>query len=287
MLAFAKGHGTLNDFVCFSDPDGRLELTDEQLRFLCDRRAGIGGDGTLRAVRAAHVPGYQQHGDLWFMDYRNADGSIAEMCGNGVRVFAHYVRATGLIDTDTFSVGSRAGARPVIVHSHDDVHADVTVVMGQARVDGQSQARVGETTYTGAVVDVGNPHLACVVPDLTPQLLAEVDFSAGVTIDSVVFPNGTNLELVTPARPTDGDADWAADMRVFERGVGETRSCGTGLVAAGKASLGVLSEDSGSLRITVPGGSVLVTITADGATLRGPSMLVAEGRFRPGWSRDG
>ena len=96
-----------------------------------------------------------------------------------------------------------------------------------------------------------------------------------------MFPNGTNLELVTPARPTDGDADWAADMRVFERGVGETRSCGTGPVAAGKASLGVLSEDSGSLRITVPGGSVLVTITADGrrcADRRCLSPRAASGR---------
>jgi len=294
-LRFVKGHGTQNDFVVLADPAAELDLGVDVVAAICDRQRGIGADGLLRVARAVALvergildglpDGVRP--DDWFMDYRNADGSIAEMCGNGVRVFAHYVRATGLIDTDTFSVGSRAGARPVIVHSHDDVHADLTVVMGQARVDGQSQARVGETTYTGAVVDVGNPHLACVVPDLTPQLLAEVDFSAGVTIDSVVFPNGTNLELVTPARPTDGDADWAADMRVFERGVGETRSCGTGLVAAGKASLGVLSEDSGSLRITVPGGSVLVTITADGATLRGPSMLVAEGRFRPGWSRDG
>ena len=294
-LRFVKGHGTQNDFVVLADPAAELDLDVAVVAAICDRRRGIGADGLLRVARAValvergileQLPDGVRPDD-WFMDYRNADGSIAEMCGNGVRVFAHYVRATGLTDTDTFTVGSRAGGRPVIVHSFDDVRADVTVVMGQARVDGESEARVGERTYRGAVVDVGNPHLACVVPDLTTEQLAAVDFSAGVTIDPVVFPNGTNLELVTPARAAAEGADWSAHMRVFERGVGETRSCGTGLVAAGQASLGVLGEDSGSLHISVPGGSVIVTITPDGATLRGPSMLVAEGRFRPGWSDAG
>lgn len=294
-LRFVKGHGTQNDFVVLADPAAELDLDVAVVAAICDRRRGIGADGLLRVARAValvergileQLPDGVRPDD-WFMDYRNADGSIAEMCGNGVRVFAHYVRATGLTDTDTFTVGSRAGGRPVIVHSFDDVRADVTVVMGQARVDGESEARVGERTYRGAVVDVGNPHLACVVPDLTTEQLAAVDFSAGVTIDPVVFPNGTNLELVTPARAAAEGADWSAHMRVFERGVGETRSCGTGLVAAGQASLGVLGEDSGSLHISVPGGAVIVTITPDGATLRGPSMLVAEGRFRPGWSAAG
>ncbi|GAB07690.1 diaminopimelate epimerase [Gordonia amarae] len=294
-LRFVKGHGTQNDFVVLADPAAELDLDVAAVAAICDRQRGIGADGLLRVARAValvergileQLPDGVRPDD-WFMDYRNADGSIAEMCGNGVRVFAHYVRATGLTDTDTFTVGSRAGGRPVIVHSFDDVRADVTVEMGQARVDGESEARVGEITYRGAVVDVGNPHLACVVPDLTPEQLAALDFSAGVTIDPAVFPNGTNLELVTPAQATGDGADWSAHMRVFERGVGETRSCGTGLVAAGKASLGVLGEDSGSLHISVPGGSVIVTITPDGATLRGPSMLVAEGRFRPGWSDAG
>ena len=294
-LRFVKGHGTQNDFVVLADPAAELDLDVAVVAAICDRRRGIGADGLLRVARAValvergileQLPDGVRPDD-WFMDYRNADGSIAEMCGNGVRVFAHYVRATGLTDTDTFTVGSRAGGRPVIVHSFDDVRADVTVVMGQARVDGESEARVGERTYRGAVVDVDNPHLACVVPDLTTEQLAAVDFSAGVTIDPVVFPNGTNLELVTPARAAAEGADWSAHMRVFERGVGETRSCGTGLVAAGQASLGVLGEDSGSLHISVPGGAVIVTITPDGATLRGPSMLVAEGRFRPGWSAAG
>jgi len=299
-LRFVKGHGTQNDFVVLADPAAELGLDAARVAAICDRQRGIGADGLLRVSRAVALvergvldalPAGVRPDD-WFMDYRNADGSIAEMCGNGVRVFAHYVRATGLVDTDTFTVGSRAGARPVIIHSHDQVRADVTVTMGQARVDGRSQATVGDTTYHGAVIDVGNPHLACVVPDLTAEQLAGIDFSAGVGLDAGVFPHGANLELVTPARPggdgPDGTTvDFSAHMRVFERGVGETRSCGTGLVAAGKASLGALGRDTGSLHITVPGGSVLVTVDPDGATLRGPSVLVAEGRFRPGWSDEG
>lgn len=212
-----------------ADPAAELDLDVAAVAAICDRQRGIGADGLPRVARAVAlvergileqlIDGVRP--DDWFMDYRNADGSIAEMCGNGVRVFAHYVRvrAGARPDTDTFTVGSRAGGRPVIVHSFSTTCAPTSPSRwGQARVDGESEARVGEITYRGAVADVGNPHLACVVPDLTPEQLAALDFSAGVTIDPAVFPNGTNLELVTPAQATGDGADWSAHMRVFERG---------------------------------------------------------------------
>lgn len=289
-LHFVKGHGTQNDFVVLADPEAELTLDAEMVAALCDRQRGIGADGVLRVARsgallAAGVLDALPDGvsdDDWFMDYRNGDGSVAEMCGNGVRVFAHFVRASGLIDSDTFPVGSRAGARGVTIHSFDAVHAEVTVEMGVARLDGSSVVRIGDDIYPGAMVDVGNPHLACVVADMTAADLDAVDFGAGVTIEADDFPHGANVELLTP--PVEGpDGGLTARMRVFERGVGETRSCGTGLVAAARAALDARGTDTGELRIGIPGGEVTVTIRPDGSTLRGPSMLVADGVLRPGW----
>ncbi|MEO9328675.1 diaminopimelate epimerase [Gordonia aurantiaca] len=291
-LRFVKGHGTQNDFVVLSDPAAELDLEATFVAALCDRQRGIGADGLLRVARSgalveSGVLDALPEGvtpDDWFMDYRNADGSIAEMCGNGVRVFAHYVRSRGLVDADTFTVGSRAGARPVTIHSFDDTSAEVTVEMGVARLEGGSVVRIGGDAYKGAKVDVGNPHLACVVDGLTPEGLAAVDFSAGVIIDHGDFPQGANVELLTPpAEDTDGGL--YARMRVFERGVGETRSCGTGLVAATRAALEARGQATGELRIGIPGGEVTVAIREDGSTLRGPSKLVADGVLRAGWDR--
>ncbi len=288
---FVKGHGTQNDFVILADPAAELDLADDVVAAICDRRRGVGADGLLRVARSAALV---ERGvlpalpagvapDDFFMDYRNADGSIAEMCGNGVRVFAHYLRASGLADTDHFTVGSRAGGRPVTVHSFDDVTADVTVEMGPARIDGPSTVAIGERRLDGIAVDVGNPHLACVVDGLDAESLAAVDFGAGVHLDSAVFPRGANVEILTPAA-SGADGVLHAAMRVFERGVGETRSCGTGLVAAGAAIVHGRGESAGTLAITVPGGQVTVGIADGATTLRGPSMLVADGRFRPGWT---
>src|ERR1700755_2085011 len=114
-VKFAKGHGTQNDFVLLPDPDGRVSLTPAAVGVLCDRRQGLGADGVLR-VTTAGAAGLDRlpegvSADDWYMDYRNADGSIAQMCGNGVRVFAHYLRASGLESRDEFTVGSLAGPR--------------------------------------------------------------------------------------------------------------------------------------------------------------------------------
>lgn len=290
-LRFVKGHGTQNDFVILTDPAAGLDLTPSFIASLCDRQRGIGADGLLRVVRSAalveagvldRLPDGVAPDD-WFMDYRNADGSVAEMCGNGVRVFAHYLRATDLVADDEFTVGSRAGARPVVVHSFDDVDAEVTVQMGRVRIDGESTVRIGDDLYLGRKVDVGNPHLVCVVADFTAGDLAAVDFARGVELDGDAFPHGANVEIVTPPGPPDAAGRLSSAMRVFERGVGETRSCGTGLVAAGAGVLASIGQSTGNLQISVPGGQVEVGITADGATLRGPSKLVADGVLRPGW----
>ncbi|MFZ0228258.1 diaminopimelate epimerase [Mycobacterium sp.] len=284
-MIFAKGHGTQNDFVVLADLDAALKLTPAVVAALCDRRRGLGADGVLRvttagAALAAGVFDRVPDGvsaDDWYMDYRNADGSIAQMCGNGVRVFAHYLRTSGLESRDEFVVGSLAGPRPVVLHRVDATSADVSVDMGKANLLGPGQAVIGGHVFSGLAVDVGNPHLACVDPALTVEALAALDVAAPVSFDHAQFPGGVNVEVLTA--PVDG----AVSMRVHERGVGETRSCGTGTVAAAVAALSYAGGTTGTLTVRVPGGDVVVTVTEATSYLRGPSVLVARGELSEGW----
>jgi diaminopimelate epimerase len=286
-VIFAKGHGTQNAFVLLPDPDARLTLTPAAVAALCDRRQGLGADGVLRVTTAAgaqsagvfdRLPEGVAPGD-WYMDYRNADGSIAQMCGNGVRVFAHYLRASGLESRDEFVVGSLAGPRPVVLHSWDNTAADVTVEMGKTNQLGTGEAIVGGRPFAGMAIDVGNPHLACVDPDLTVDELAGLDVGAPVSFDRAQFPAGVNVEVLTA--PHGGEVS----MRVHERGVGETRSCGTGTVAAAVAALAFGGAATGTLRVRIPGGEVTVTVTDATSYLRGPSVLVARGELSEEWWR--
>jgi diaminopimelate epimerase len=284
-VEFAKGHGTQNDFVVLPDPEGRLTLTPAAVAALCDRRRGLGADGVLRVTTAVaaqaagvfdRIPEGVAPGD-WYMDYRNADGSIAQMCGNGVRVFAHYLRASGLESRDEFVVGSLAGPRPVVLHDCDATGADVTVEMGKTNQLGVGEAIVGGRPFAGLAIDVGNPHLACVDPVMTLDELAALDVAAPVSFDRTQFPEGVNIEVLT------APADGAVSMRVHERGVGETRSCGTGTVAAAVAALAFAGASTGTLRVYIPGGEVTVTLTEASSFLRGPSVLVARGELSEEW----
>ncbi len=276
-VGFVKGHGTENDFVVLTDPDGALELTAARVQALCDRRRGLGADGVLRVVRAGALGEPVADGiaaEDWFMDYRNGDGSVAEMCGNGVRVFAHHLHAAGLDTRTELVVGSRAGARPVVVHSAGAV-GDVTVQMGQVSSAGESTAALGGRTVTGLVLDVGNPHLACVLG--SDEEVVGLDLGPRPVVDRSVFPHGVNVELLGPV------SEGSITLRVHERGVGETRSCGTGTVAAALAALRSTGADTGELAVHVPGGTVRVGVTDDGSWLRGPSVLVARGTLDRAW----
>ena len=278
-IAFAKGHATENDFLIIPDPDGSIDLTPDDVARLCDRRAGVGADGVLRVVRACalgmEIPGVDP--GWWFMDYRNADGSLAEMCGNGVRVFAHWLAAQQLVDTPDFTVGTRAGARSVTVVAVDHDEAVVRVDMGPAEVTGISTCVIGEQSFAGMGVDLGNPHLACVVPDLTPESLHTMVLEAPV-FDTSFFPEGVNVELVTELVGERAAA--AIHMRVWERGVGETRSCGTGTVAAARAALADAGHAVGTVTVRVPGGAVEVEILEETSILTGPSRIMAAGTVR-------
>jgi diaminopimelate epimerase len=270
-VRFAKGHGTENDFVVLPDPDGVLELTEARVQALCDRRRGLGADGVLRVVHGGpHGPSALDAAgeDAWFMDYRNADGTVAEMCGNGVRVFARYLVDSGLAPAGEMVVSTRSGPRAVVAAA-----GDVTVDMGPVSVGGSSTATVEGRAFPGLIVDVGNPHLACV----TDVHLEVLDLTVPPGHDPGLFPHGVNVEFVHRTGPG------TAAMRVHERGIGETRSCGTGTVAAVVAALRADGQTTGELTVETRGGRLRVEVDAVTTRLTGPAVIVARGELSRSW----
>lgn len=279
-LAFTKGHGTGNDFVLLPDPDGALELSDDQIAVLCDRRFGIGGDGVLRVVRAAAIAdgsAAATEGVEWFMDYRNADGSAAEMCGNGIRVFARYLAEAGWasLDSAPLRIGTRAGVKTV-TRSDDGLEVD----LGAWRVEAAEvlvRARGIGAARPGLGIDVGNPHVVVALPDTTE--LEALDLTAVPQLHPDP-PQGANVEFVVPSDPLVHEGVGRIRMRVFERGVGETLSCGTGVAAAALAVrhwAGPAAPDH--WRVDVPGGTLGVRMTVDRVLLSGPATLVFSGEL--------
>jgi diaminopimelate epimerase len=278
------GHGTENDFVVLPDPDGTVWADDRldaaMVRRLCDRRAGLGGDGVLRVVRSAHVPdaaavlGDDLDDCEWFMDHRNADGSYAEMCGNGIRLFLHVLVTEGLLDRATCEagvlVGTRGGPRRVGANSVGGYWVD----MGPARPFGSGSARVSGRSFPGLAVSMGNPHLAC----LTAVAVDGLDLTGAPVVAPELFPDGVNVELVNVLRP-----GTHIRLRVSERGVGETRSCGTGACAAAYAALTASGATEGTVTVDVPGGRLSVQVTAGTTVLTGPAVLVSAGELCPEW----
>ena len=264
VIDFAKGHGTGNDFVIVPDPAGERDLGAAEVAALCDRRFGIGGDGLLR-VAPSDEPGSE-----WFMDYRNADGSIAEMCGNGVRVFARYLLEQGLAEGDQISVATRGGRKTVTV-----VGRELSVDMGPASFGPASQAGLDGYTWPGQAVSMGNPHLVCQLGDEFE--LAALELHRQPRYDQAVFPDGVNIEFMTVLA---GGAAPHVRMRVHERGVGETASCGTGVCAVAAVALRIGGTDTGTCAVEVPGGALTATVDADTIHLAGPAEIVASGTAR-------
>jgi diaminopimelate epimerase len=259
-LRALKGHGTENDFIVIPDLDGRLELDAAAVRALCDRRAGVGADGVLRAVRSEHEPTWARQDADCAMDFRNADGSVGEMCGNGARVFAAYLQRAGLLRDGQARIATRGGVRTVTVAGP----GTFTVDMGAPRVHPNVvTVRAGELVATGKRVDMPNPH---VVVAVSAEQLAALDLTEPPVVEPD-GPAGQNVEFVV------SEGAHRARMRVHERGVGETRSCGTGICAV----VAVLAEDRGPWQVAVLGGICTVGWTDDGGLLlTGPAVIVAE-----------
>jgi diaminopimelate epimerase len=278
--AFTKGHGTENDFVLVPDLDGVLDLLPSQVARLADRRAGIGGDGVIRVVptRAASEEDVRSQSSEaeWFMDYRNADGSAAEMCGNGTRVFAAYLRREGLETADEFPIATRAGVK----HVRFEPGGLIAVNLGSWRFadladasDDGIDALVhldGHQPFSAVSLDLGNPHTVVALPESID--LAGLDLSRPPVVNPAP-PHGTNVEFVRPQGPGH------ISMRVHERGVGETRSCGTGACAAALATRFWAGEGAPDVwTVDVPGGRLRVTaLPGQEVELAGPAELVADG----------
>ncbi|SFS01735.1 diaminopimelate epimerase [Microbacterium sp. cf046] len=281
-IAFTKGHGTGNDFVLLPDPDGELELTDDQVAVLCDRRFGIGADGILRVVRSAAIDEGRDAvtaGAEWFMDYRNADGSKAEMCGNGIRVFARYLADGGwaTIDETPLLIGTRAGVKSV-TRSELGFEAD----LGTWRVDPAEvlvRARGLGVPRPGLGIDVGNPHIVVAISNADELEALDLTVRPQLQPDP---PRGANIEFVVPSDPLVREGVGSIRMRVFERGVGETLSCGTGVAAAALAVrhwAGQAAPDRWT--VEVPGGTLGVRMQRVRGDLHvllsGPASLVYSG----------
>lgn len=296
--AFLKGHGTENDFVIVPDPENTVDLPPAAVAALCDRRAGLGGDGLLHVVRsAAHPEARAMAADAeWFMDYRNGDGSVAEMCGNGIRTYVAYLEHTGLLDLqvgEATTIATRAGT--LVVHKEDDGYA---VEMGTWTVPGGEPALADGFDVTvglagldeprpGLRVATPNPHTVIALSDL--EELEAVDLSVAPRLEPEPA-DGSNVEVVVPLGEREVDVVdddgtvvgteriGVVRMRVHERGVGETLSCGTGACAAAIATRIWFGDDApDEWVVLVPGGRLRVRMLEGGAVeLAGPAEIVAE-----------
>jgi diaminopimelate epimerase len=267
--SYVKGHGTENDFVLVPDANGRHELTPEQVARLCDRRAGIGGDGAIRVVRtdATEDPAaVEARGQAtWFMDYRNADGSLSEMCGNGIRVLGHFLATHADVDPrNPLPIATRAGVKTLTFEG-----SQITADMGRPEVFGTTTVTVGERSFEARHLSMGNPHAVAFVDDLA---------DAGSLLEapgheSSLYPEGVNVEFVARR------GEHHVAMRVHERGSGETRSCGTGACAAMvAAALADEAPRGTSYTVDLPGGTLEIVWTEDDRILMtGPAVLTAEG----------
>lgn len=256
------GHGTENDFVVIFDPDDIISISPSQVAAMCDRANAIGADGLIRIIKKD---------GRWFMDYRNADGSIAEMCGNGIRVMARYLVERGHQGEGIFAIDTRAGLK----HLRVPLHGDITVNMGQISADeDEITVKVDDKVWQGYNIDIGNPHAVVFVENVADAGALKV---APIVEPHGAYPEGVNVEFVEFGN------DREIKMRVFERGVGETRSCGTGTCAVALAATLFRGEKLPTRWVIFPPGGRL-EVEIDGhsnATLTGPAVLLSEHDVTP------
>ena len=256
-IVVSYGHGTENDFLILFDPDESIQISPQQIASMCNRSSGIGADGFIRIARRAN---------RWFMDYRNSDGTLAEMCGNGIRVMARYLVIHGHQPEGIFAIDTRDGLK----HLRVPLDGDISVNMGKVTDEMEEiEASNNGHTWSGFNINVGNPH-AVVFVDSLEDVGSLADAPAVSPASS--YPEGVNVEFVEIL------PNFEAKMRVHERGSGETRSCGTGTCAV---ALAATLKTNGKLpsRWTIypPGGRLIVDIDGhSNATLTGPAVILED-----------
>lgn len=257
MIKATYGHGTHNDFVLVFDESDEIRFTPDQIKRICDRKNGVGSDGLIKIIKKDGA---------WFMDYANADGSVAEMCGNGIRVMARYLTDRGHQPSGIYAINTRDGRKFLSVPEA----GDISVNMGQVSVvPGEISVLANSNNFLGLNINMGNPHAVVFVDDL--DLVGDLKQAPTVT-PTEEYPEGVNIEFV---KFLEGNK---IQMRVHERGVGETQSCGTGTCAV---ALAATIKKGKSLpikwEINPPGGRLIVEIDGhSNATLTGPAELVKE-----------
>lgn len=272
-LHFTKMHGLGNDFVVFDAVRQRVELNPEQIRFLADRRFGVGCDQLL-LVEPPRGPRTDFHYRIF-----NADGSEAEQCGNGARCFARFVREQGLTDKDEIPVGTSAGDIRLQVEADGQIRVDMGAPVfepalipfdAQRRADIYSLTVDDDSLRIGAV-SMGNPHAVLLVDDTET---APVETLGPLIEHHPRFPRGVNvgfLQVQDPGR---------VRLRVFERGSGETLACGTGACAAVAVGrqLGLLTE---RVQVALPGGNLVVEWRGGSQPvwMTGPAVSVYQGKI--------
>jgi diaminopimelate epimerase len=281
-MRFAKYHGTGNDFVLVEDMEDALRPPRQLVAALCDRHRGIGADGLIRIAPADDAD--------FFMDYYNADGEVAEMCGNGIRCLAKYVYDRGLTSASEIDVMTRAGAKHLLIGAEDGVAHEVTVDMGPPALDRKAIPMEGEPadrfvgqpfdvdgrTYTATAVSMGNPHCVLFLDPGEDLAAVEVRRLGSMVEHRSEFPNGTNVEFVQVR-------DGRIHLRVWERGSGETMACGTGACAA-LVACSLAGLTGREAEVEFPGGLLRVAWREDDHLfLTGPAVRVFEGELDRGW----
>jgi diaminopimelate epimerase len=256
------GHGTENDFVLVFDPADEISITTAQTAAICNRESGIGADGLIRITK---------RDEKWFMDYRNADGSLAEMCGNGIRVMARYLVERGHQPEGIFAINTRDGIKHLRVPMVDDI----SVNMGKVSDENEEiTAAVGGKIWNGFNINVGNPHAVVFVEKIEDVGSLK---DAPVVRPKDAYPEGVNVEFVEIM------PNHEAKMRVHERGSGETKSCGTGTCAVALAANMQMKENLPARWVIYPpGGRLVVDIDPhSNATLTGPALLISDHDLTP------
>ena len=291
-LKFTKMHGCGNDYIYFNCFEQQVADPEALSIRLSDRHFGIGGDGLIRLAHPQAVSDVNERqiadcaaGDAdWFMDYRNADGSLAEMCGNGTRAITLFAQRQGIADQPggtPFHLGTRAGVK--ILTSLGDVPGlgkDVfQVELGawkRGDVDGYEVTIPGTSgSARGTFVDMGNPHVVAVLEDAFASLpnVEDLDLVTKPVVAPEI-PSDQNVEFVRIDEQSEGDDAGEATMRVNERGCGETLSCGTGLCATAITLRAKTGIDHWT--ITVRGGTLRVDVTDEDVKLTGSATIVGK-----------
>lgn len=284
-IQFTKGHGTGNDFVLVLDRVGQLDLSEAEIRMICDRNFGIGADGLIvvRPTKGSEVESLlsEEPEAKWFMDYRNRDGSKAEMCGNGIRVFARYLLEHSLADIpqgSTLPVATRAGIKDLT-----QTATGFAVDLGPWKLSEEEvlvRAQGLQVARPGLHVNLGNPHVVVALADLDE--LENLDLHRAPSLDPI-SDSGANVEFVVPGDPLVEEGVASLTMRVHERGVGETLSCGTGVAASAIAIRHWAGGTQNNWRVNVPGGELAVKMfaTEDGehVAISGNAVLSFTGQW--------